>query len=278
MTEHTLPTVSLVHGAQMPVLGLGTSPMNDDDTARAVEHALRLGYRLVDTAENYGNEVGVGRGIRAAGVSRDDVFLTTKFNRKWHSLAGPRQALEASLERLGLDYVDLLLIHWPNPDQGTYVDAWRGVADLLDAGVVRAIGTSNFKASHLQRLLEETGVVPDVNQIQLSPHITRTDRRDFHAAHGIVTESWSPLGNGGDLLAEPTVQSLAQAHDRTPAQVVLRWHLQHGLVPIPKSGSPDRLAQNLAVFDFELAADEMALLDALDRGEDGAQDSDVFGH
>jgi 2,5-diketo-D-gluconate reductase A len=278
MTEHTVPTVSLLHGAQMPVLGLGTSPMDDDDTARAVEHALRLGYRLVDTAENYGNEVGVGRGIRAAGVSRDDVFLTTKFNRKWHSLAGPRQALEASLERLGLDYVDLLLIHWPNPDQGTYVDAWRGVADLLDAGVVRAIGTSNFKASHLQRLLDETGVVPDVNQIQLSPHITRTDRRDFHAAHGIVTESWSPLGNGGDLLAEPTVQSLAEAHDRTPAQVVLRWHLQHGLVPIPKSGSPDRLAQNLAVFDFQLAAGEMAVLDALDRGEDGAQDSDVFGH
>jgi 2,5-diketo-D-gluconate reductase A len=278
MTEHTVPTVSLLHGAQMPVLGLGTSPMDDDDTARAVEHALRLGYRLVDTAENYGNEVGVGRGIRAAGVSRDDVFLTTKFNRKWHSLAGPRQALEASLERLGLDYVDLLLIHWPNPDQGTYVDAWRGVADLLDAGVVRAIGTSNFKASHLQRLLDEAGVVPDVNQIQLSPHITRTDRRDFHAAHGIVTESWSPLGNGGDLLAEPTVQSLAQAHDRTPAQVVLRWHLQHGLVPIPKSGSPDRLAQNLAVFDFQLAAGEMAVLDALDRGEDGAQDSDVFGH
>jgi 2,5-diketo-D-gluconate reductase A len=278
MTEHTVPTVSLLHGAQMPALGLGTSPMNDDDTARAVEHALGLGYRLVDTAENYGNEVGVGRGIRAAGVSRDDVFLTTKFNRKWHSVDGPRQALEASLNRLALDYVDLLLIHWPNPDQGTYVDAWRGVADLLDAGVVRAIGTSNFKASHLQRLLDETGVVPDVNQIQLSPHITRTDRRDFHAAHGIVTESWSPLGNGGDLLAEPTVQSLAQAHDRTPAQVVLRWHLQHGLVPIPKSGSPDRLAQNLAVFDFELAAGEMAQLDALDRGEDGAQDSDVFGH
>jgi 2,5-diketo-D-gluconate reductase A len=278
MTEHTVPTVSLLHGAQMPALGLGTSPMNDDDTARAVEHALGLGYRLVDTAENYGNEVGVGRGIRAAGVSRDDVFLTTKFNRKWHSVDGPRQALEASLERLALDYVDLLLIHWPNPDQGTYVDAWRGVADLLDAGVVRAIGTSNFKASHLQRLLDETGVVPDVNQIQLSPHITRTDRRDFHAAHGIVTESWSPLGNGGDLLAEPTVQSLAQAHDRTPAQVVLRWHLQHALVPIPKSGSPDRLAQNLAVFDFELAAGEMAQLDALDRGEDGAQDSDVFGH
>jgi 2,5-diketo-D-gluconate reductase A len=278
MTEHTVPTVSLLHGAQMPALGLGTSPMNDDDTARAVEHALGLGYRLVDTAENYGNEVGVGRGIRAAGVSRDDVFLTTKFNRKWHSVDGPRQALEASLERLALDYVDLLLIHWPNPDQGTYVDAWRGVADLLDAGVVRAIGTSNFKASHLQRLLDETGVVPDVNQIQLSPHITRTDRRDFHAAHGIVTESWSPLGNGGDLLAEPTVQSLAQAHDRTPAQVVLRWHLQHDLVPIPKSGSPDRLAQNLAVFDFELAAGEMAQLDALDRGEDGAQDSDVFGH
>ena len=278
MTTHTVPTVPLLHGARMPVLGLGTAPMNDDNTARAVEHALGLGYRLVDTAENYGNEVGVGRGLRAAGVTRDDVFLTTKFNRRWHRVDGPRRALEASLERLGVDYVDLLLIHWPNPDQGTYVDAWTGVAQLLDAGRVRAIGTSNFKPSHLQRLLDETGVVPDVNQIQLSPHIARTDRRDFHTAHGIVTESWSPLGNGDDLLDEPAVASLAQAHDRTPAQVVLRWHLQHEVVPIPKSGNPDRLAQNLSVFDFELAAEEMALLDALDRGENGALDSDVFGH
>ena len=172
MTDTSLPTVRLAHGAQMPVLGLGTSPMDDDETAGAVEHALGLGYRLVDTAENYRNEVGVGRGLRASGVPREDVFLTTKFNREWHSVDGPRRALDASLERLGTDEVDLLLVHWPNPDQDRYVDAWRGLVALLEEERVRAIGTSNFKPEHLQRLLDETGVTPDVNQVQLSPRTT----------------------------------------------------------------------------------------------------------
>jgi len=278
MTDTSVPTVRLAHGAQMPVLGLGTSPMDDDETAGAVEHALGLGYRLVDTAENYRNEVGGGRGLRASGVPRENVFLTTKFNREWHSVDGPRRALDASLERLGTDEVDLLLVHWPNPDQDRYVDAWRGLVALLEEERVRAIGTSNFKPEHLQRLLDETGVTPDVNQVQLSPRTTRDATRDYDAEHGIVTESWSPLGAGSDLLDDPVLTDVAARHGRTPAQVVLRWHLQLGLVVIPKSARPERLAENLAVLDFELSADETDVISALDRGESEATDSDSFGH
>jgi 2,5-diketo-D-gluconate reductase A len=272
------PTLKLEHGAEIPQLGIGTWPMNDRETERALEAAFELGYRLVDTAENYRNEVGVGRAIAASGLPRDEVFVTTKFNKRWHSVDGARQAFEASAERLGLDAIDLLLIHWPNPAQDRYVDAWRGLATLLDEGRVRAIGTSNFKPSHLQRLLDETGVIPDVNQIQLSPRVARTSVRDFDAEHGIVTESWSPLGKGGDLLRTDAVVQIAQAHERTPGQIVLRWHVQHGLVAIPKSSRPDRMAENFAVFDFELTADEMSALDELDRGERSATDSDSFGH
>jgi len=278
MADTSVPTLRLAHGADMPVLGLGTSPMDDAETAGAVEHALGLGYRLVDTAENYGNEVGVGRGIRAAGVPREDVFLTSKFNREWHSVDGARQAFEASAERLGTDHVDLLLIHWPNPDQDRYVDAWRGLVALLEEKRVRAVGTSNFKPAHLQRLLDETGVTPDVNQVQLSPHLTRDATREYDAEHGIVTESWSPLGQGSDLLDDPVLTDVADRHGRTVAQVVLRWHLQLGLVAIPKSAHPGRLAENLAVLDFELSGDEMDVICALDRGESEAVDSDSFGH
>ncbi len=278
MPDAPVPTVRLAHGADMPLLGLGTSPMDDDETADAVEHALGLGYRLIDTAENYGNEVGVGRGLRAAGVPREDVFLTSKFNREWHSVDGARRAFEASAERLGTDYVDLLLIHWPNPAQDRYVDAWRGLVALFEDDRVRAIGTSNFKPAHLQRLLDETGVTPDVNQVQLSPRVSRSATREYDAEHGIVTESYSPIGQGSDLLDDPVLSDVAARHDRTVAQVVLRWHLQLGLVPIPKSADPGRLAENLAVLDFELSGDEMDVIGALDRGESEAVDSDSFGH
>jgi len=272
------PTLKLQHGAEIPQLGIGTWPLDDDETERALLAAFEIGYRLIDTAENYGNEVGVGRAVRASGLARDDIFVTTKFNRRWHSVDGARQACEASLQRLGLETVDLLLIHWPNPGQGRYVEAWRGLAQLLDEGRVRAIGTSNFKPAHLQRLLDETGVVPDVNQIQLSPEIARSGLREFNAEHGIVTESWSPLGRRRTLFDRAPVEQAARAHGRSPAQVVLRWHLQHGLVAIPKSSRAERMAENFSVFDFDLTSTEMSALDALDRGESAATDSDSFGH
>jgi 2,5-diketo-D-gluconate reductase A len=275
--ENTLaPTVTLSNGTTMPRLGLGTSPMNDADAERAVVQALEAGYRLIDTAENYRNEVGVGRALQ--GISRDEVFVTSKFNKRWHSVDGARTAFEATAERLGLEYLDLLLIHWPNPDQDQYVDAWRGLIALREAGLVRAIGTSNFKPTHLQRLIDETGTAPDVNQIQLSPLWTKQENRDFHAEHGIVTEAWSPLGNGRGLLEEQAVTEIARAHDKTPAQVVLRWEIQLDAVPIPKSSDPTRLAQNLAVFDFELTADEMTTLSALNGTGSSPADSDRFGH
>jgi len=188
-------------------------------------------------------------------------------------------ALDASCDRLGLDQVDLLLIHWPNPAQDRYVQAWEGLARLLADGRVRAIGTSNFKPAHLDRIIAATGIVPDVNQIQLSPAVTRDGVRAYDSAHGIVTESWSPLGGEGtDVLREPAVRELAERHGRTAAQVVLRWHLQLGLVTVPKSSDPQRLQDNLAVFDFDLTAAEMAQLSALDQGEEAAADSDTFGH
>lgn len=273
-----MTTVTLSNGAVMPRLGLGTSPMGDDDAERAVGQALEVGYRLVDTAENYRNEVGVGRALRASGLPRDELFVTSKFNKRWHSVEGARTAFEASAEKLELEYLDLLLIHWPNPDQDRYVDAWRGLIELREAGLVRAIGTSNFKPSHLQRLIDETGVAPEVNQVQLSPVWTKQAERDFHAAHNIVTEAWSPLGKGTDLLDHPTVAAVAETHGKTPGQVVLRWEVQQDVVPIPKSSKRERLEQNLAVFDFELTADEMAALDALDGTGKAPADSDRFGH
>jgi 2,5-diketo-D-gluconate reductase A len=271
-----IPTVTLSNGTAMPRIGLGTSPMNDADAEQAVNHALELGYRLIDTAENYRNETGVGRALRQA--SRDEVFVTSKFNKAWHSVDGVRTAFEASAEKLGLDYLDLFLIHWPNPDQDQYVDAWRGLIALREAGLVKAIGTSNFKPTHLQRLIDETGVAPEVNQIQLSPVWAKGAEREFHAKHGIVTEAWSPLGKGTDLLDNPALQDIAKAHGRTPGQVVLRWESQQDVVPIPKSADPGRLAENLAIFDFELTADQLAALSALDGTAKTAADSDRFGH
>jgi 2,5-diketo-D-gluconate reductase A len=274
----TVPTIPLANGVTMPALGLGTSPMGDEETEVTVTAALRAGYRLVDTAENYGNERGVGRGIRASGVDRDEVFVTTKFNERWHGFEEAQQAFANSAERLGLDRIDLLLIHWPVPRKDRYVAAWRGLVKLLEDAKVRAIGVSNFKPAHIDRLLGETGVAPHVNQVQLDPRIGRADQRSYHAAHGIVTESWSPIGQGGGLLADPTIAGVARRHSKTPAQIVLRWHVQLGLIPIPKTSRPQRLAENIDVFDFELSPDEMDEIIELDRHGEGAVDSDRFGH
>jgi 2,5-diketo-D-gluconate reductase A len=272
------PTIELVHGAEMPMLGLGTSPMNDADAEAAVTSAIGLGYRLIDTAHDYGNEEGVGRGIRSSGIPREELFLTTKLNAEWHGLQEAQDAFAMSAEKLGVDYIDLFLIHWPNPRQDRYVDAFRGLIELLRTGRVRAIGLSNFKPEHAQRVIDETGAVPDVNQIELDPTVAREEPRAYHRRHDIVTESWSPLGAGNDLLQLAPITEIAAKHGRSPAQIVLRWHVQIGAVPIPKSANPGRQAENLAVFDFELDDDDMTKLATLDRGESAATDSDSFGH
>lgn len=271
------PSVRLLNGVDMPRIGLGTWPMDDAQAAAAVGTALHAGYRLIDTAENYRNEAGVGEGVRASGVARDELFITTKFNRQWHSLEGVRQACETSLQRLKMDYADLLLIHWPNPEQDRYLEAFEGMTRLVEAGLARAIGVSNFKPAHLQRLFD-AGFTPHVNQIHLDPWHRRDDIVALHQAHGVVTETWSPVGRGGDLLADPAITEIARAHGRKPAQVVLRWHVQSGYIPAPKSADPGRQAENLDVFSFELTAEEMARLDGMNRPDLTVVDADKFGH
>ncbi len=271
-------TLTLAGGASIPVLGLGTWPMSDDEAETSVARAIALGYRLFDTAYQYGNEIGVGRGVRVGGLPRKQVFVTTKLNGEWHGVDGAREALHASLDRLGFDYVDLYLIHWPMPRQDRYVQAWESLLKLREEGLARAVGVSNFKPAHIDRLLEATGIAPEVNQVELNPTVTRAALRAYDAGRGIATQSWSPLGQGGALLAHPEVARLAARHDKTPAQIVLRWHMELGLAAVPKSSSPERMAANIAIFDFRLTGDEVAALSSLDRGESAAVDSDVVGH
>jgi 2,5-diketo-D-gluconate reductase A len=252
--------------------------MDDGEAERIVTAAIEAGYRLIDTAENYRNERGVGRAIRASGVDRAEIFVTTKLNARWHGFAEAQRAFEASAQRLGVEVIDLFLIHWPVPSKDRYVEAWRGLIRLLEDGKVRAIGVSNFKPSHLERLVRETGVAPHVNQVQLNPWVPRAVEREHHERLGILTESWGPIGQGGGLLRDPVIVDIARRRSRTPAQVVLRWHVQLGLVPIPKTSRPDRLGENLDVFDDELSSDEMDAISGLDRGGVGAVDADRVGH
>jgi 2,5-diketo-D-gluconate reductase A len=240
--------------------------------------AIEAGYRSIDTAEKYGNETGVGAGIRASGVPREELFLTTKLDGKFQGGDRAVAGLDESLRRLGVEYVDLLLIHWPLPWRDLYVDTWRTFERLLHTGKTRAIGVSNFKPPQLDRLLAEAEVVPAVNQIQLNPAVTRVDSRAYNARHGIVTESYSPLGAGSELLGEPVVTEIAAAHAKTPAQIVLRWHVELGLVAIPRSGNRERIAQNIDIFDFALTGDEVTAISRLDQGEAAAYDSDLVGH
>jgi 2,5-diketo-D-gluconate reductase A len=272
------PTVTLANGVVMPTFGLGTWPLTDDEAETTVTAAIRSGYRLIDTAENYENERGVGRAIRASGIDPEGVFVTTKLNGVWHSYDGVRQALANSTQRLGRARIDLFLIHWPLPTQGKFVDAWRGMVKLLEDGDVRAIGVSNFTPQHLDRLLDATGLAPHVNQLQLNPRVSRRAERLYHTGHGIVTESWAPLDRSSSLLDEPAITAAARRHNKTPAQTVLRWHVQLGLVAIPKTMRPDRLAENIDVFDFALSDTEMDAITALDRGGEGVVDADIFGH
>jgi 2,5-diketo-D-gluconate reductase A len=274
----TAPLIRLASGHSIPQIGLGTWPLDDAQAADVVTTALGLGYRHIDTAEDYGNESGVGEGIRRSGLAREEVFVTTKFNRRWHSVDGVHTAWENAVRRLGVDYLDLFLIHWPNPDQDTYVQAWEGLIRLRGEGKVRSIGVSNFFPAHAQRLIDATGVAPDVDQLQISPYWTKHAMRAFNLGHATVTESYTPIGRGQDLLSEPAVVAAAEAHGVTAGQAVLRWHTQQGLVAIPKSAHPERLAQNLDAFGFDLTPAEIAAFDALDGRGPEAADPETFGH
>lgn len=263
-------------GHSIPQLGLGLWQIPAETTAEVVARALRMGYRLLDGAALYGNEEGLGQGLRASGVPREEVFVTTKV---WNSDQGHDQtlrAVEASLVRLGLEQVDLCMIHWPAPAQNLYVDSWRALIRLRDEGRVRSIGVSNFLAPHLDRIVDQTGVVPVLNQIELNPRLQQADLRALHDSLGIVTQSWTPLGQGRSFDAEP-VRAAAQRTGRTPAQVILRWHVQLGLSVIPRSTRPEGQAENLDIFDWELTDEEMAAIATLDEGSRTGPDPALFG-
>jgi 2,5-diketo-D-gluconate reductase A len=277
----SVPAIPLNTGATIPQVGLGTWPLDDAQAADAVVAGIEAGYRHVDTATKYGNEAGVGDGIRRSGIAREELFVTTKLDGQFQGEDRAIGGLRAALDRLGTSYVDLLLIHWPVPQRDEYASTWRTFEKLHADGLARAIGVSNFKPTHLDRLAAETSVVPAVNQIQISPAIVRREQRAYDEAHGIVTESWSPLGGGSgarSLLASPVIVDVAERLGRTAAQVVLRWHVQQGLVVIPKSSDPQRMRENLDLFTFDLSADDLASLAALDEGPDAGVDSDRTGH
>ncbi|MET9517499.1 aldo/keto reductase [Streptomyces sp. NPDC002994] len=271
------PTLTLNNGVEMPQLGFGVWQVPDDEAEKAVGTAIQAGYRSIDTAAIYENETGTGKAIAASGVARDELFITTKL---WNSEQGFDSTLRAfddSLAKLGLDYVDLYLIHWPLPSKDAYVDTYKAFEKIYADGRAKAIGVSNFLPEHLERLIGETSVVPAVNQIELHPQLQQAASRAFHAEHGIATEAWSPLGQGKGLLEVPTVVAVARKHGKTPAQAVLRWHLQTGNVVIPKSVTPSRIEENLDVFDFELDADDLAAFAALDEGKRLGPDPATFG-
>ncbi|MEU0288992.1 aldo/keto reductase [Streptomyces sp. NPDC006147] len=248
----TIPQHSLNDGTTIPALGLGTWPMDDAEAERAVTGALQAGYRLIDTAANYRNETGVGRAVAGAGVPREEIVVTTKLPGRHHGYEETLASFEESRARLGLEYVDLYLIHWPLPRVDKYVGSWKAMIKLREDGLVRSIGVSNFTPAHIDRLEKETGVLPSVNQIELHPFFPQEELRAYHADKGVLTESWSPLGRGSQLLDDLAVAAVADAHGVTPAQAVLRWHVQLGALPVPKSSAPERQRANLDVFGFEL--------------------------
>jgi 2,5-diketo-D-gluconate reductase A len=261
-----IPTVILNDGAWFPELGLGTYNLRGEEGIAAMVAAIESGYRLLDTAVNYENEREIGEAVRRSGVARDKILVASKIPGRHHGRQEAVDSIKGSLDALGLDRIDLHLIHWPNPSVGRYVDTWRGMIDARTQGLVRSIGVSNFTEEMLTELIEETGVVPAVNQVELHPYFPQEALRAFHATHGIRTESWSPLARRSELLTEQLAQELATVHDVTPTQVVLRWHTQIGSTPIPKSVDPDRQRENADIFDFALTDDQLAAISGLERG------------
>jgi 2,5-diketo-D-gluconate reductase A len=261
----SVPSIALNDENTMPAIGLGVAELSDDETERAVSAALEMGYRLIDTASVYGNEAAVGRAIAASGIPRAELFITTKLANADQGITSTQNACKASLERLGLDYLDLYLIHWPAPQLGKYVDSFGGLIQARAEGHTRSIGVCNFTEDHLETVIDLTFVTPAVNQIELHPLLNQAELRAANAEHDVVTEAYSPLAVGG-LLDNPTVTSVAAEYSRTPAQVLIRWSLQLGNVVIPRSAKPERIAENLDVFDFELAAEHMDALNGLNDG------------
>ncbi|BAJ28708.1 MULTISPECIES: aldo/keto reductase [Kitasatospora] len=271
----TVPTVTLNNGVQMPQLGFGVFQVPDEQTTAAVTAALEAGYRSIDTAAVYGNERGVGKALAASGLPREELFVTTKLWNADQGYDATLRAYDASLDKLGLEYADLYLIHWPTPARDLYAESWRAIEKLVADGRLRAAGVSNFQPAHLTRLIEAGGLVPAVNQVELHPGLQQAEVRAFDAAHGIATEAWSPLAQGA-VLDDPAITAAAARTGRSPAQVVLRWHLQLGNVVIPKSVTPARIRQNLDVLDFTLTDAEMAAIAAGDRGLRTGPDPDQF--
>ena len=275
MSAAAIPTVSLNDGNTIPVIGLGVAELSEEETERAVSAALEAGYRSIDTASAYGNEAAVGRAIAASGVPRSELFVTTKLATGDQGFQSSQDACKASLDRLGLDYVDLYLIHWPAGEQGAYIDSWGGLMTSRAAGRTRSIGVANFHDEHLSNIIDLSFVSPVVNQIELHPLLNQAALRAVNAERDVVTEAYSPLGVGR-LLDNPAVASVAQAHGKSPAQALIRWSIQLGNVVIPRSASPERIKENLDVFDFELTDDEMAKLNGLDDGTRFRPDPDTY--
>lgn len=266
----TVPTIALNDGQTIPQLGFGVFQIPPEETAEAVSTALEAGYRHIDTAEMYRNERGVGEALRASGLHRGDVFVTSKLNNRWHRPDDARRAFDRTLAELGSEYVDLFLIHWPLPTlyDGDFVSTWRALEEFKKDGRARSIGVSNFQVSHLQRLADECEVTPAVNQIELHPYFGNDEVRRYGEAQGIATEAWSPIAQGA-VLDDPAIAEIAERLDRTPAQVVLRWHIQRDSIVFPKSATPARIHENLDLFDFQLAPEDIERIDGLDRGEAG---------
>jgi 2,5-diketo-D-gluconate reductase A len=271
-----VPAVRLNDGAEIPQFGFGVFQIPAEETLTAVRTALDAGYRHIDTAQMYGNEAEVGRAIAESGVPREEIFVTTKLNNDGHGYDAALGALDESLRELGFDHVDLFLIHWPRPQEGRYVETWTALEKLKADGKARSIGVSNFTVEHLDRLAERTGTVPAVNQIELHPQFPQAALRAYHAEHGIATEAWSPIGQGGDLLQDGRLRALADEHGRSPAQIVLRWHIQLGNIVFPKSVTPERIRENIDVFDFELAEDDLVAIAELNNGKRTGLDPETF--
>ena len=271
-----VPGIELNNGTTIPQLGFGVFQIDPSDTAEAVTTALEVGYRHIDTAQMYGNEAEVGEAIAKSDIPRDQLWITTKCNNSNHGYDDAQSALDESLQKMGLDHVDLYLIHWPLPGKDLYVDTWKGLEKAQSDGKARAIGVSNFQPHHLDRLLSETETVPAVNQIELHPHMQQAGLRSYHERHGIRTEAWSPIGQGRGLLDAPELSEIAQAHGKSPAQVVLRWHVQIGNIVFPKSSTAERIRENYAIFDFELGDDEVETINRMERAERLGPDPDKF--